>query len=138
MNISEIFIRRPVMTTLVMIGIVVFGVMAYRLLPVSDLPNVDFPTINVNASLPGASAETMMAQRLSTVPGVAQVIVYGAQKYAVRINLDPSEIASRSLGIDEVSTAIKASNVNLPVGILNGPYQAQTIQANGQLLTADD
>src|SRR5207253_8724662 len=54
MNISALFIRRPVMTTLVMLGIFVFGLMAYRLLPVSNLPNVDFPTITVSASLPGA------------------------------------------------------------------------------------
>ena len=59
MNISELFIERPVTTTLVMLGILVFGTMAYRVLPVSDLPAVDFPTIQVNASLPGASPETM-------------------------------------------------------------------------------
>ena len=59
MNISELFIKRPVTTTLVMLGILVFGTMAYRSLPVSDLPAVDFPTIQVNASLPGASPETM-------------------------------------------------------------------------------
>jgi len=59
MSISELFIRRPIMTTLVMMGILVLGVMAYRLLPVSDLPNVDFPTIQVQAALPGASPETM-------------------------------------------------------------------------------
>ena len=55
MNIAELFIRRPVMTTLVMLGILLFGVMGYRLLPISDLPNVDFPTIQVTAALPGAS-----------------------------------------------------------------------------------
>src|SRR2546425_4022786 len=59
MNIAEVFIRRPVMTTLVMLGILMFGIMAYRQLPVSDLPNVDFPTIQVTASLPGANPETM-------------------------------------------------------------------------------
>ena len=59
MNISGLFIRRPVTTTLVMLGILMFGIMAYRSLPVSDLPTVDFPTITVNANLPGASAETM-------------------------------------------------------------------------------
>ena len=59
MNISEVFIRRPVATTLVMVGILFFGIMGYRLLPVSDLPNVDFPTIQVTAALPGASPETM-------------------------------------------------------------------------------
>jgi hypothetical protein len=59
MNISELFIRRPVATTLVMLGILFFGIVGYRLLPVSDLPNVDFPTIQVTASMPGASPETM-------------------------------------------------------------------------------
>src|SRR6266576_3650982 len=237
MNISELFIRRPVMTTLVMMGILMFGVMAYRLLPVSNLPNVDFPTIQVNASLPGASPETMasavatplekqfstiagvdqmtsssslgstnitlqftldrnidaaaqdiqaaisktlrqlptgivppsyqkvnpadqpiiyyamssstlslpeldeyaetfIAQRLSTVSGVAQVNVYGAAKYAVRIQLDPKALATRAIGIDEVATGIAAGNVNLPTGILWGPHRAYTVQANGQLQSA--
>jgi hydrophobic/amphiphilic exporter-1 (mainly G- bacteria), HAE1 family len=240
MNIAAIFIRRPVMTTLVMVAILLFGVMAYRQLPVSDLPNVDFPTINVSASLPGASPETMaasvatplekqfstiagldsmtsasylgstsitiqfdlsrnlddaaqdvqaaiaaaarqlppnmpappsyskvnpadtpviylaitsdtmplyeldefaetnMAQRISTVQGVAQVQVFGAQKYAVRIQLDPRQFATRGVGIDEVVTAVRNSNVNLPTGVLNGPYTSYTLQANGQLYKADD
>jgi HAE1 family hydrophobic/amphiphilic exporter-1 len=240
MNIAAFFIRRPVMTTLVMIAIVLFGVMAYRNLPVSDLPNVDFPTIQVSASLPGASpetmaaavatplerqfstiagldtmtsssilgstsitlqfnlsrnidaaaqdvqsaiaaaarqlppnmpsppsynkvnpadqpvffmaltsatmplyqideyGETMMAQRISMVPGVAQVGVYGAQKYAVRVQLDPRQLATRGIGIDEVTSAIRNSNVNLPTGVMNGAYTAYTIQANGQLLKAAD
>src|ERR1051326_1501559 len=203
MNIAELFIRRPVMTTLVMLAILLFGIMAYRQLPVSDLPNVDFPTIQVNASLPGASPETMaaavatplerqfstiagldsmssasylgstsitlqlnpadspvfflaltsdtmplydldeygetvMAQRISTVPGVAQVFVYGAQKYAVRIQLDPRQLATRGIGIDEVGNAVKNSNVNLPTGVMQGPYTAYTVQANGQLLKAAD
>jgi hydrophobic/amphiphilic exporter-1 (mainly G- bacteria), HAE1 family len=76
-NVTDIFIRRPVMTTLVMIGIVIFGIVGYRTLPVSDLPNVDFPTIQVNASLPGASAEMMAAsvatpleRQFSTIAGV--------------------------------------------------------------------
>src|SRR5438445_11100651 len=80
MSISGLFIRRPVMTTLVMLGILMFGVMAYRLLPVSNLPNVDFPTIQVNASLPGASPETMasavatpLEKQFSTIAGVAQM-----------------------------------------------------------------
>ncbi len=237
MNISELFIRRPVMTTLVMLGILMFGVMAYRLLPVSNLPNVDFPTIQVNASLPGASPETMasavatplekqfstiagvdqmtsssslgstnitlqftldrnidaaaqdvqaaisktlrqlptgivppsyqkvnpadqpiiyyamssstlslpgldeyaetfIAQRLSTVSGVAQVNVYGAAKYAVRIQLDPKALATRAIGIDEVADGVAAGNVNLPTGILWGPHRAYTVQANGQLQSA--
>src|SRR5436190_11572942 len=83
-------------------------------------------------------AETLMAQRISTVEGVAQVQVYGSQKYAVRIQLDPQQIASRGLGLDEVVTAIRSSNVNLPTGVLLGPYTAYTVQANGQLLKAED
>ena len=77
MNIAEIFIKRPVMTTLVMIAILLFGAMAYRNLPVSDLPNVDFPTIQVSASLPGATPETMasavampLEKQFSTIAGV--------------------------------------------------------------------
>jgi HAE1 family hydrophobic/amphiphilic exporter-1 len=237
-SVSEVFIRRPVMTTLVMIAIVLFGVMGYRLLPVSDLPNVDFPTLQVNASLPGASPETMassvatplerqfstiagldsmsstsgigstqitlqfnlsrdldaaaqdvqaaiaaaqrqlppdmpspptyqkvnpadspilylaltspslplsqldeygetlMAQRISTVSGVAQVLVYGAQKYAVRIQLDPDALAARGLGLDEVSQAVQNANVNLPSGTLYGPNKAYTVAADGQLKDA--
>ncbi len=240
MNVAEIFIRRPVMTALVMLGILMFGIMGYRLLPVSDLPNVDFPTILVSASLPGATpdtmasavamplekqfstiagvdsmtssstqgstqitlqfnlsrnldaasqdvqsmiakaardlpqnlpsppsyqkvnpadqpilylslssptlrlsdvdeyAETLMAQRISMVSGVAQVSVYGAQKYAVHAKLDPKALASRQIGIDEVSSAIQNGNVNLPTGILYGTHQAYTVQVNGQLKKAAD
>ncbi|MEW6185888.1 MAG: efflux RND transporter permease subunit [Thermodesulfobacteriota bacterium] len=239
MNIAEIFIRRPVMTTLVMIGILVFGIMSYRALPVSDLPNVDFPTIMVTASLPGANPETMasavatplekefstiagldsmsstngqgvtqitlqfvlernidaaaqdvqsaiakasrqlpqdmpippwfrkvnpadqailylnlrsklvplsvldeyaqtlLAQRISMISGVAQVSVYGSQKYAVRIQLNPKTMASRGIAIDEVSNAVKNSNVNLPTGTLSGQYQTHTIMSSGQLYTAE-
>jgi hydrophobic/amphiphilic exporter-1 (mainly G- bacteria), HAE1 family len=78
-------------------------------------------------------AETMMAQRISTVSGVAQVLVYGAQKYAVRIDLNPDALAARGLGIDEVQTAIASANVNLPTGTLNGSKQAFTVQSTGQL-----
>jgi len=238
MSISELFIRRPVMTTLVMGGILIFGTMAYRLLPVSDLPNVDFPTISVSAALPGANpdtmassvatplekefstiagidsmtsssslgstqvtlqfaldrdidaaaqdvqaaiaranrqlpqdmpypptyqkvnpadqpilfvaltsptlplyeldeyGQTMMAQRISTVSGVAQVQVYGAQKYAVRIQLDPRALATRGIGIDEVASAVANGNVNLPSGVLWGPEKAYTLQTSGQLTEA--
>jgi HAE1 family hydrophobic/amphiphilic exporter-1 len=239
MNITTVFIKRPVMTSLVMIAILFFGIVAYRKLPVSDLPNVDFPTITVTAILPGASpqtmaatvatplekqfstiagidnmtstsslgqtqvviqfsldrnidaaaqdvqaaitqtlrglpqgilppsyqktnpadapiltlaltsdqlplsalnefAETTIAQRLSTVSGVAQVLVYGAQKYAVRIQLDPSQLATRNLALEDVATAISSQNVNLPTGVLWGPKTALTIQASGQLQTADE
>src|SRR5262245_23780470 len=235
---TELFIRRPVMTWLVMAGILVFGLMAYRALPVNDLPNVDFPTIQVMATLPGASpdtmasavatplekqfstiagvdsmtstsaqgltqitiqfslernidaagqdvqaaiaasapqlppemptppsykkvnpadqpilymalssrtlpfytvdeyAETMLAQRISTISGVAQVQVFGAQKYAVRVQLDPERLATREIGIDEVQKAVAQANVNRPTGTLYGPHQAFTVQATGQLTDA--
>jgi hydrophobic/amphiphilic exporter-1 (mainly G- bacteria), HAE1 family len=236
-NFTGLFIRRPVMTTLVMTAILVFGAMAYRQLPVSDLPSVDYPTISVSASLPGASPETMasavatplekqfttiagvdnmvsssalgstsitiqftldrnidaaaqdvqaaisktlrdlppgivppslqktnpaddpflyliltsktlplssldeyaqtvMAQRISTVSGVAQVIIYGSQKYAARIRLDPRALASRGIGIDEVASAVAQGNVNLPTGVLWGTRRAYTLKANGQLENA--
>ena len=238
MSIAEIFIRRPIMTTLVMLAILIFGIISYRSLAVSDLPNVDYPTIQVSADLPGASpdtmasaiatplekqfstiagidtmtsssslgstsitlqfdlsrnidgagqdvqaaiarassqlppgmptpptyrkvnpadqpilyvamgsktlplyvvdkyAETMMAQRISMVKGVAQVQVYGSQKYAVRIQLDPQAMATRQIGIDDVRNAVANANVNMPVGILNGAHQSFTLQANGQLTQA--
>jgi len=237
MSISDLFIRRPVTTTLIMGGIIVFGILGYRHLPVSDLPNVDFPTLLVSASLPGANPETMasavatplekqfstiagldqmtstsaqgstsivlqftldrdidaaaqdvqaaisktmnqlprdilppsyqkvnpadspilyvaltspslplstideygqtfLAQRISMVQGVAQVQVYGAQKYAVRIQLDPRALASRGIGIDEVASAVRNANVNLPTGILWGDHKAFTVQADGQLMNA--
>ncbi|MCF8145303.1 MAG: efflux RND transporter permease subunit [Deltaproteobacteria bacterium] len=238
MNIAGIFIRRPVMTTLVMTAILLFGIMGYRQLPVNDLPNVDFPTLLVTAALPGASpetmasavatplerqfstiagidsmtstsnlgntqitlqfdlsrdidaaaqdvqaaitaaakqlpsdmpsppsyrkvnpadhpvlylslssptlplstvndyAETLLAQRISMVTGVAQVMVYGAQKYAVRVQLDPKALASRGIGIDEAVDAIQKANVNLPTGTLWGSEQAVTVRASGQLTDA--
>ena len=239
MNISEIFIHRPVMTTLVMLAILVFGILGYTLLPVSDLPNVDFPTILVSASLPGASPETMasavatplekqfstiagidsmsstnaqgntqitlqfnlsrnidaaaqdvqsmiakaatqrprdmpsppsyqkvnpadqpilymalssptlplsavneyaetfIGQRVSMVNGVAQVQVFGSQKYAVRAQLDPKALSSRGIGIDEVANALAKGNVNLPTGTLYGTDKAFTVQATGQLTSAN-
>ena len=82
-------------------------------------------------------AETMMAQRISMVPGVAQVNVYGSQKYAVRVQLDPSALAQRKIGIDEVANAISAQNVNLPTGVLMGPTKAYTLEADGQLENAE-
>jgi len=238
-SIAELFIRRPVMTSLVMLGILVFGIMSYGLLPVNELPSVDFPTIQVSANLPGASpetmassvatplerqfstiagvdsmtstsgqgvtnvtlqfslardldgaaldvqtaiskalkllpeempnppsyskvnpadqpilyvalssevlplstvdeyAETLMAQRISMVSGVAQVQVYGAQKYAVRVQVNPQALSSMGISLDEVSTSIRESNVNLPTGTLYGRHQAFTVQATGQLGSAD-
>ncbi len=240
MNISEIFIRRPVMTTLIMVGVLIFGLTSYRLLPVSDLPNVDFPTIQVTANLSGANPETMassvatpleqqfssiagissmnstsslgstqitlqfdlsrdidgaaqdvqaaiskatrqlpttlttppsyrkvnpadqpilyialssevlplstvdkyaetqLAQRLSMVDGVAQVNVYGSQKYAVRIQVNPQSLSAKGIGIDEIADAIDNGNSNVPTGTLYGNRQNATIESNGQLNNADD
>jgi len=237
---AELFIKRPVMTTLVMLAILMFGGLAYRMLPVSDLPNVDFPTILVTASLPGATpdtmasavalplekqfstiagldqmtsnssqggtqitlqfalsrsldgaaqdvqaaitksardlpqnmpsppsyqkvnpadqpvlyltlrsptlplsqvdeyAETLIAQRISTVTGVAQVSVYGTQKYAVRVQLDPKAMATRQIGIDEAEQSVEKGNVNLPTGTLYGAHQAFVVQADGQLNNAQN
>jgi len=237
-NFCEPFVRRPVMTVLVMAGILIFGLAAYRKLPVSTLPNVDFPTIQVTAELPGASPETMasavatplekqfstisgidemssvsgqgvtritiqfalerdidaaaqdvnsaiasaarqlpatmpappsfrkvnpadfpvfylaltsdtlplstvneyaetyLAQRISTINGVAQVQVFGQQKYAVRVQVDPNALAARGVGINEVEQAVAQANVNLPTGTLYGKDRMFAVQATGQLYDA--
>src|SRR5215472_7826160 len=81
-------------------------------------------------------AETLMAQRISTASGVSQVTIYGPQKYAVRVQLNPDALAARGIGLDDVQKAIQASNVNLPTGKLYGARQAFQVQANGQLMDA--
>ena len=81
-------------------------------------------------------ADTLMAQRISMITGVAQVQLYGAQKYAVRVQLDPQALATRGIGIDEVTDAIKNANVNLPTGTLFGTHKSFVVQANGQLQNA--
>lgn len=78
-------------------------------------------------------AQTHLAQRISTIDGVAQVQVIGAQKYALRVQLDPRALASRGITLDEVRTALAAHNVNLPTGVLDGNFQAMTVVASGQL-----
>ncbi len=83
-------------------------------------------------------AETRLAQTISTIRGVAQVQIYGAQKYAVRVQIDPDKLASRNLGMDDVAAAIRGANVNLPTGILYGPDKAYTLMADGQLTRARD
>jgi HAE1 family hydrophobic/amphiphilic exporter-1 len=240
MNLPELCIRRPVMTTLLMAALVIFGIVAYPRLPVNELPNVDFPTINISASLPGASPETMassvatpleaqlstvagidsmtsssslgsttitvtfaldrsidgaaqdvqaaisaaqrqlpqdmptpptyrkvnpadapilfltmqsstlplstvddyaeteLAQRLSMVDGVAQVSVYGSQKYAVRIAVDPDRLAATGIGVDQMAAAIASANVNRATGSLNGSRQLLSIRSDGQLMRAAD
>ena len=77
--------------------------------------------------------ETFLAQRLSLIPGVAQVSVFGQQKRAVRVQADPDLLAARGIGIDEVSAALREGNVNLPTGTFQGPRQSFIIQSTGQL-----
>jgi HAE1 family hydrophobic/amphiphilic exporter-1 len=81
-------------------------------------------------------AESLLAQRISMVSGVAQVMVYGAQKYAVRIQLDPEAMASRGIGVDEVAEAVRKGNVNMPVGVVAGTAREYTVRSSGQLMDA--
>src|SRR5262249_29205532 len=82
-------------------------------------------------------AQTNLAQRISTISGVAQVTVFGSQKYAVRVQLNPRALATRGIGIDEVATAVAPANVNKPTGTLYGAHQAVNVQATGQLMDAE-
>src|SRR5215831_5659846 len=82
-------------------------------------------------------AETTLAQRISTVPGVAQVQVQGAQKYAVRVHLDPQKLATKKIGMNEIETALQNWNVNLPTGTMFGPDRTLTLRATGQLTSAE-
>src|SRR5215216_4386161 len=240
MSLSELCIRRPVMTTLITASIIVFGAFAYRLLPVAALPKVDFPTIQVVAQLPGASAETMaasvaapierqlstiagitsmtsasslgrmniviqfdlnrnidgaaldvqsalttvqrrlpiemttppsfrkvnpgdfpvlaisvnspnlplskvneyaeslIAPQISQLPGVAQVEVYGSQKFAIRVQVDPVAAAARNVSLDDVRRVIAQTNSNAPVGTLYGPQQNVTLLATSAMRTAEE
>src|SRR5690349_21794529 len=127
MNISELFIRRPVMTTLLMMALFFFGIFAYRALPVSDLPDVDFPTIQVTASLPGASPETMasaiatpLERQFSTIAGLDSMnstSSLGVTQITLQFNLDRS-IDSAAL---DVQSAITAASGLLPTGMPNPP-----------------
>src|SRR6201996_979605 len=83
-------------------------------------------------------AETRIAQRISMISGVAQVQVLGAQKYAVHVQMDPHALAAHQVGINEIENALKAWNVNLPTGQITGPQRAFTLQASGQLTSADE
>jgi len=82
-------------------------------------------------------ADNLLAQRIATISGVAQVNVYGAQKYAVHVQIDPDALASRGIGINEVEDALRKANVNLPVGTLEGTQKSYTIRSTGQLLATD-
>lgn len=105
----------------------------------------DFPVFYLtlrSATLPLSTlneyAETLLAQRLSTITGVAQVSVFGAQKFAVRIQADPDRLAARGIGIDELQRAIREGNVNTPLGTLDGSRQFFALEANGQLARAEE
>src|SRR5476651_2588367 len=240
MNISELCIRRPVLTTLLTASLIAFGAFAYRLLPVAALPAVDFPTIQITAQFPGASpetmaasvaspierplstisgissmssssalgisqitiqfdlgrnidgaaldvqtalataarllpiemttppsfrkvnpgdfpvlyvsmrsdtiplstiddyAETVVAPQLSQLPGVAQVQVYGAQKFAVRVQVDPVQAAARNISLDDVRNVVAKTNSSTPVGTLSGPKQSVTLTATSAIEHAAD
>ncbi len=239
MGLPELCIRRPVMTTLLMLATVLLGLFGYRTLPVAALPSVDFPTIQVTATLPGASPETMAASvatplerqfstiagitsitsisgqgttsvslqfdldrnidgaaldvqsalsianrklpaeitdppsfrkvnpadqpvillalssatlplwqvhdyadtllspRISILPGVAQVSIYGAQKFAVRVRFDPDALAAKGIAVDEVRDALSRANSNSPLGTLDGPAQSFVLDASGPLARAE-
>src|SRR5476649_1822201 len=91
---------------------------------------------NLPLSTVNEYAETFLAQRISTISGVAQVQVFGQQKYAVRVQVDPNQLASRGVGINEVEQAIEQANVNLPTGTLYGKNRTFAVQATGQLYDA--
>jgi HAE1 family hydrophobic/amphiphilic exporter-1 len=235
MTLSELCIRRPVLTTLMTASVIVFGIFAYRLLPVAALPAVDFPTIQITALLPGASpetmaasvaspierqlstisgissmnsssslgttsitiqfdlnrnidgasldvqtalataqrrlpvemttppyfrkvnpgdfpvlyvsmrsdtlplsavddyAETVLAPQISQMPGIAQVLVYGSQKFAVRVQVDPVQAAARNISLDDVRNVVAKANSSSPVGTLQGDKQTLTLTATGAI-----
>jgi HAE1 family hydrophobic/amphiphilic exporter-1 len=240
MTLSELCIRRPVMTVLLSIATVIAGTVAYLKIPVAALPSFNSPIISVSASLPGASpenmassvalplekefstidgisvisstnflgstsitlefnndrdidkaavdvqaallraqkrlpiemtippsyrkvnpadtpvlivrmsspsvnlsdlnayAENLLSPNISTISGVAQVLVYGAKRYAVRVRIHPDALANRNLTMDDVAVAINKANSNSPVGVLDGPRQAITIYANPQLVKPEE
>ena len=235
MSLSELCIRRPVLTTLLTASVIVFGIFAYRLLPVAALPAVDFPTIQITALLPGASpetmaasvaspierqlstisgissmnsssslgttqitiqfdlnrnidgaaldvqtalsvaakylpiemttppsfrkvnpgdfpvlyvsmrsdtmplsavddyAETVLAPQISQMPGIAQVLVYGAQKFAVRVQVDPVAAAARGISLEDLRKVVSQANSSAPVGTLQGQKQTLTLTASGAI-----
>src|SRR3954466_8732429 len=124
MNFSELFIRRPVTTVLVMVMILFFGIAAYRRLPVSDLPAVDFPTITVTASLPGGSPATMasavatpLEKQFSTllrIDNMTALSNLGSRQITIHFNLD-REIAAAA---QDVQTMIANIEWDLPTGMI--------------------
>ena len=129
MNISALFIKRPVMTTLVMAGILIFGIVAYRLLPVSDLPTVDYPTISVSASLAGASPETMasavatpLEKQFSTIPGIEQM-TSSSEQGSTSITMQFALDRDMDAAAQDVQAAISQTLRRLPDGIIPPSYR---------------
>jgi HAE1 family hydrophobic/amphiphilic exporter-1 len=139
-NIAELFVRRPVMTVLVMTGILIFGVIAYRLLPVNALPNVDFPTIQVQAQLPGASPDTMasavatpLEKQFSTIAGIDSMTstsTDGLTTITLQFSLDRSIDAAAQ----DVQSAIAAAARSLPSSMPNPPTQRKVNPADAPIL----
>ena len=140
MNITDLFIRRPVMTTLVMMGILLFGIVGYRLLAVSDLPNVDFPTIQVSARLSGASPETMastvatvLERQFSTIAGLDSMTstsALGTTRIVLQFNL------SRKIdgAAQDVQAAITAVAHDLPPNMDSPPFYRKVNPADDPVL----
>jgi hydrophobic/amphiphilic exporter-1 (mainly G- bacteria), HAE1 family len=141
MNLSEIFIRRPIMTTLVMAGILIFGLMSYRLLPIAALPNVDYPTLQVTAARPGASPETMAAsvtrpleKQFSSIAGLDAMnstTTFGRTQLTLQFSL------SRSIddAAQDVAAAISAASGQIPTDLPNPPTYSKVNPADQPILS---
>ena len=141
MNIAEGFIRRPVMTTLVMLAILLFGIMGYRQLPVSDLPNVDFPTLLVSASVPGATPDTMasavaqpLERQFSTIAGLDSMTSSSSQG-STQITLQFNLSMNIDVGEQEVQQSINASGTYLPPDLPTPPIYNKINPADTPILT---
>src|SRR5581483_4985788 len=111
---------------------------SYQKVNPADQPIISFSLNSKTMTLAAVNeyAETIIGPRISMLNGVASVDIMGASRYAVRVQVDPTILAARGIGIDEVQQAIARHNVNLPTGTLWGPHQAFTVQATGQLMNA--
>src|SRR5262245_62076974 len=139
-SISELFIQRPITTTLVMVGIVLFGLIGYEALPVSDLPTVDYPTINVNASLPGANPETMAAsvatpleRQFSGIAGIDSINSSNSQG-STSITLQFNLSRNIDAAAQDVQTAISAALPQLPPGMPTPPSLRKSNPSDSPIL----
>src|SRR2546423_1564678 len=139
-SISELFIRRPITTILVMVGFVLFGLIGYEALPVSDLPTVDYPTINVNASLPGANPETMassvatpLERQFSGIAGIDSINSSNSQG-STSITLQFNLSRNIDAAAQDVQTAISASLPQLPPGMPSPPSLRKSNPSDSPIL----